>query len=890
MNSTENIARIRCGPSIKDVGVQDTLAHRLVSRDLSMRSAESLVFDAVAVCRDGVDAKASNISIIESLAWIFISYRSRKPDWFPKKTLRRFHRSLKNTYERIKEFANDDYREYSYVKYWLDTLLCRLAKDPSLPERKEWNTKPLFTGYLKRIVDKAIYRQNRGDQMLILSLQKGSKKMWANIKDEKVLRKKDLEFKSRLVQPRPNVSATLNTFILQSSREVFKPLIDHKMHLSGAIPSNRACWESSVQSGGAQALFSPLRLPPTIFPAPVDVVHIRQKATQKRPGSLLITRPRLETNSSCAFEVNFDDVESKHSDMPDPSDQKHAALEMAPFGILRTLQYNLSNYLQDTFESALHGAETQTENSLRYLPYEGTGIDELQRLPMAEKYPALTTNKVARIAEAGGKIRYVSAGSGQGYTALRPLQSCMLKCWKRMPESTMLNDDLLSDVQKIDRNVKLPYWCSVDYEAATDLLNRDATYRVLTALMEGAVPTVKLAWESFGPGIMILPDKTSFVHVEGQLMGHVLSFPMLCVINRAVIHATVSRWILEGPSKMEPWGNKLLSRTKAGLILLRNIKINGDDMVFKCTKDLYHIFLKVCGEVGFKISQGKNYLSENFCMINSQFYCRHNGTMERIGYLNLQLVKGFSSKKGESDATPDQIGTSMNKMIELCPWAQCTIPAAMKTAEKKLSNCSVSVMKSAVGTTRAWYGPQALGAFGLDLKYAPKSWTPTRSQRKLAAMMRSDERMGFYSQQRMAPRTMSMISRFIHPHLVYRSDIQGPVTKDGNYPMVGFAEDFSKNKWFSRLLFMAQAASPPFIGDPMISALKTFKPEHRLKPMSVRKFMSTEPPQVQAVPAPDCPPLPLLLIREFQPSQYIASDEELSLADTSPLDGWYPNF
>lgn len=835
-------------------GIKVILLHNLSAeereRSISMRSAESFVAETVkrvvnTTKTHGLEVKTSNISIIESLAWIFISYRSRSPLWIAGKQKRRFELCLVQTLERIQHFSNESYQEYSYCKYWLDVLLCRMAKDSSFPERKSWNTIPLFSGLLKHWIDRAIVRQNPSDQMLILSLQKGSKKIWSNIEGPALL-EKDEDFKKRLMSARTCVTSSLNTFILDSSRAVFKDLIEHKIALSGAIPSHRACWESSIRKGGAQALFSPLRIPKSmgreLMIPDLDSTHLR------------ISRPF-----------------SENSDRLDATPPESIAERTLQFGKLRGSHILLSNWLQSTFEAALDGAERKI----------GT--------PASPKIvaPALTTNKVARITEAGGKIRYVSAGDGHCYTALRPLQQAMLKCWKRQPESTMLEDNLLTAVRRIDANVKLPFWCSVDYEAATDLLKRDASFRCLVPLLESNVPTSLLAWMSFGPGVMKMPDKSEFEHLEGQLMGHVLSFPMLCTINRAVYHATISRWVLEGPSILEEWGTETKSRTAIAAILLRNVKINGDDMLFKCTKSIYEIFLKVCTEVGFKISQGKNYLSSDFCMINSQFYCRHSGQMERIGYLNLQLVKGFSSKKGESSATPSDIGESMNKMIQLCPWGRCTLPAALRSAEQKLGQ--MSDRHRFIGKNRSWFGHRDLGGYGVSQEYASLDWTPTREQRMLGAIMKSKPWISSYVQKKVAPRTMDLINSLIHP---VATPLLGPICKDGTPPRYCPASDddmieMNQSPWFSRLLFYAQAAAPPFEGDLPTKILNTLPKDHRLHPMSVAKYRSYRAPLMLVSRGPDCPPLPQLLIKQFSPDKIIESLNGNSLADMSPNDGWY---
>lgn len=844
-------------------GSETGLVQNCSQKRKSMISVESFVLDIMSRIvkiphAHGVEAKASNISIIESLAWIFLSYRSNTTKWYSTKQLRRLGKSLTKSYQNIQKFSNDMYQEYSYCKYWLDVLLCRMAKDPSLPKRQDWNTIPLFQGYCKRIIEKALSRQTKSDQMLILSLQKGSKKIWANLNEEAALQK-DADFKARLCTEKGTVSRTMKRYLINCSEEVFHDLMENQITLTGAIPSHRACWQSSVKKNGAQGLFSPLRIPLSIAPPPMF--------------------PDLE-NSRPGFSIRR--TENPNSLQLDPSPPESIVERNLSFGKLRGLDLTLQKWLQNTFDKAYEHSLDQMYQDLYSCSEYDRRRSRLEE-DILRSLPSATTNRVARITEAGGKIRYVSCGDGYIYTALRPLQKAMLKCWKRTTFSTMLQDDLLDEVRRIDSAIKLPYWCSVDYEAATDLLKRDASFRVLEPLLRRNVKLSDLAWESFGPGVMIMPDKSEFVHVEGQLMGHVLSFPMLCCINLAVYYATVDRWTEENPDFIENWGDGFLPRSEIRLLLYKNVKINGDDMLFKCTKSMYETFLQVCQEVGFKISQGKNYLSRDFCMINSQFYCRHGGIMERVGYLNLQLVKGISSKKGESSATPADIGESLNKMILHCPWAQSTIPAALKAAEQKLGKVSDS--HRPIGMNRSWFGSRDLGGYGVNPIYA-NNFQPTREQRKLGAMMKSMPWIPSYLQTKVQPRMMNLINSIIHPIPTF---VQGPPTEDGIFPKyqpvdpsriptILPTEDLSliemkDSKWFSRLLFYGQASAPPFEGDLPAKLLNSLPNDHRLKPMSVRKYINYRSPVMLVSQGPDCPPLSPLLIKKPSVCMYTKSDE-----------------
>jgi hypothetical protein len=308
-----------------------------------------------------------------------------------------------------------------------------------------------------------------------------------------------------------------------------------------------------------------------------------------------------------------------------------------------------------------------------------------------EKGPIRGVNdvKVVAIPEPG-KFRIISKGNGFMNTFVQPLQGAMIDCLKRQKWSTMKHADLTEKVNKIHLSMgsDCKEWRSVDYEAATDLLNIECTEACVSGLPRELQDTMSKAFNTEGSACLydeILTDEhyvempgwdmyknvmdgTIFKNLpnlrdcarelnvplsNGQLMGHCLSFPLLCVVNRAVYLTAVDRYleqkygfssqakaIRELRVKYET-GNKLVptiikkclkemrdafARTYALAAplkqkLLKNLIVNGDDMLFKPIDKLFcDIFSQVAKEAGFKSSQGKDYLSEHLAMINSQVF------------------------------------------------------------------------------------------------------------------------------------------------------------------------------------------------------------------------------------------------------------------------------
>lgn len=321
---------------------------------------------------------------------------------------------------------------------------------------------------------------------------------------------------------------------------------------------------------------------------------------------------------------------------------------------------------------------------------------------------------VQAIAEPG-KYRIITLGCGYLYSALQPLQGLMLDGWKSCYASTMRDEDLTVRIQSMhERSAEdgLDLWCSVDYEAATDLLNKDATFAVLDGLK--AVPGYELARFSFGRGTVRYPGKSGLEPVpgvEGQLMGHPLSFPALCVINLAVYHEAVECYVNQRTFESEErfWMKRRMKR---------NVIVNGDDMLFKCDAKLFEIFKRTSQSVGFKFSAGKNYLSPDCCMINSQTFIVQGDRVFRRGYLNMKLVTGQSVKSGDSTCTPTELGPALTQMIRLTPWTSCCVATAFGRFDLRR-----------FGFRPNWCLPVHLGGFGLGDAFVRL----TKEQRLVAA-------------------------------------------------------------------------------------------------------------------------------------------------------------
>jgi hypothetical protein len=223
------------------------------------------------------------------------------------------------------------------------------------------------------------------------------------------------------------------------------------------------------------------------------------------------------------------------------------------------------------------------------------------------------------------KFRVISVGEFNSYSVLKPLQVMLWKTLQKFECFSLTGkgaDDLLLRAEGIITK----YWdvgmkfLSGDYKAATNMLSSYAAqtlseawlvdYPELSMVLKKSLYTSTLDFEKSGLGVTssvpeqvvdgtVFPDVTM---LNGQLMGHPCSFPILCGVN-----AAICRMVLE-----KVWGRRF---SLDDLPLL----VNGDDCLLVGPDSLYGEWKSRIGEVGLVESVGKTYVSDKFAMINSRY-------------------------------------------------------------------------------------------------------------------------------------------------------------------------------------------------------------------------------------------------------------------------------
>jgi hypothetical protein len=203
------------------------------------------------------------------------------------------------------------------------------------------------------------------------------------------------------------------------------------------------------------------------------------------------------------------------------------------------------------------------------------------------------------VIETGGKFRVVTVG-GAERQVLRPLHHVIYNHLSKK-DWLLRGDAKPKNFQSFTRKSG-ELFVSGDYESATDNLSLsfyqhclntvlDTAENVPSSVKEFAMACSRSALMGLRPG-----GKLEFLGVQsrGQLMGNYLSFPFLCLVNYLTFKYYVRRKV--------------------------PVKINGDDIVFRATKEEYERWAAGVGAAGLKLSVGKTLLSRDFFSLNSSFY------------------------------------------------------------------------------------------------------------------------------------------------------------------------------------------------------------------------------------------------------------------------------
>jgi len=232
-----------------------------------------------------------------------------------------------------------------------------------------------------------------------------------------------------------------------------------------------------------------------------------------------------------------------------------------------------------------------------------------------------------------------------------------------------------------------------------------------------------------------LKSDMTFEQQDGQLMGSVTSFVILCIIN-----AALCRYCLElgYQRKFELDDSDL------------NLLINGDDCVF-VANDMVHAAWRWLGpRMGLEPSLGKYYYTNKFLQVNSRTFVpklrprfcmdvsspkSYMQTFYKVKFVSMGLVLGM----GRSCAVdkPEE-AIQVEKLMNLSSWYNENMRQAPSYTHKSLHANYVCQLKTVIdhrSNRIPWYLPQWRGGLGLRPPKALKIGPSVGDLRRLTAAM-----------------------------------------------------------------------------------------------------------------------------------------------------------
>lgn len=204
-----------------------------------------------------------------------------------------------------------------------------------------------------------------------------------------------------------------------------------------------------------------------------------------------------------------------------------------------------------------------------------------------------------------GKPRVVTVYSSRNTEVLAPLHYSLYDSLKRKGW-LLVGDPTTKHINKLN-GAKL---LSFDYSSATD--------NIKTAYVRSAISVLIEKSENLSDSELACLDVLGGLSLDGvecgsgQPMGSVMSFPLLCLINKTVVDLAMDSLLESGSISFPEWSS-------------HRLLINGDDLLTREVRkdtDLRVRIAREGSEVGLVVNDEKTMSSETMCEINSTLFDR----------------------------------------------------------------------------------------------------------------------------------------------------------------------------------------------------------------------------------------------------------------------------
>jgi len=301
------------------------------------------------------------------------------------------------------------------------------------------------------------------------------------------------------------------------------------------------------------------------------------------------------------------------------------------------------------------------------------------------------------------KVRVITKGPPLTQYCLTPLQKFMWRVLKDHPAFKLVGapdvtaDDLRERIGRLEDG---KFLLSGDYSDATNQLDPRLSEAAWTTMCETCV--VPEALRKLGlralTGHLLVTEEGLMPQQWGQLMGSIISFPILCLVNAAVCRMAIEYDL----------GHRVSLKDA-------KLMVNGDDCLFPASMRGYRAWGVFGTMAGLSPSVGKVYLSRSLCNINSTTFTYDSSDdgflYERVKLIRLGLVFGYKRARTMKEEEPlydPATGARHRAMMQECP------RPFQEAAHRMYLRKNREELQKATGQGRPWYVPECYGGVGLE--------------------------------------------------------------------------------------------------------------------------------------------------------------------------------
>jgi len=299
------------------------------------------------------------------------------------------------------------------------------------------------------------------------------------------------------------------------------------------------------------------------------------------------------------------------------------------------------------------------------------------------------------------KVRVITKEDTMATYALKGAQMELWKCLKSHPWFALTGRPAnVDDIPPLDKGQK---WISVDYSAATDNLSAWFIKTVTQYVCDMCDLPFDFCYESLCKHAIHYKKCNcesdcdcpygEILQNNGSLMGSILSFIILCLCNATIISLVVN------PRKFKR-GSRFL--------------VNGDDGLFRGDQSRFDLWAKLAAQLGLQPSVGKTYMSNRFCVINSQMFIREHidgrSSITHLPYGNMSGLTPFDAKSADRLKPLMSLAESHKDWVEGFPNKKKVVMESLWYRTMKDYLCSKELAEKGI----SWYLPKCFGGLGIN--------------------------------------------------------------------------------------------------------------------------------------------------------------------------------